>query len=354
MTAEKKMRRTLIAICTLILMLSMTVCSYAEAYYECRDDKISIDLPDDWEMTEIYDEDASEDGYCEHIFTAGQMGKQPALRLDAYYAYSDAAEGEYIYFYDDPESAEAYYDAYGEAALRQTYEYLINMKDSSAQITYGDTEFISGQWNGFIRLNVDISADLDGDGKSEARRDTVYLTAQMTDGERYIVQNMLIFNNGTPDGPTAADFEIIEAVVDSFYDYGYGAYKKDDLVDYDYQYYGDNAGVDIGAVIGTVVWVIIIAAGVIALIAFRKKRKNKASPAAWVPAGGGQRAGEKATGRFSAKAAPKTSAAASTDAEARYIRSLKTLYKSGLLTRDEMNEMIAKHQNRYWEKGGRR
>lgn len=354
MTAEKKMRRTLIAICTLILMLSMTVCSYAEAYYECRDDKISIDLPDDWELTEIYDEDASEDGYCEHIFTAGQTGKQPALKLDAYYAYSDAAEGEYIYFYDDPESAETYYDDYGEAAVRQTYEYLINRTDSSAQITYGDTEFFTGQWNSFIRLNVDISADLDGDGKSEARRDIVYLTAQMTDGERYIVHNMLIFGNGTPEGPEAAEAEIIETIADSFYDYGYGAYKKDDLVDYDYQYYGDNAGVDVGVVIGTVVWVIIIVAGVIALIAFKKKKKKKASPAAWMPAGGRQEAGYKAPGGFSAKAGSKASATASTDAEARYIRSLKTLYKSGLLTRDEMNEMIAKHQNRYWEKGGRR
>lgn len=99
-------------------------------------------------------------------------------------------------------------------------------------------------------------------------------------------------------------------------------------------YYAD--GISDGAigamVIFTVAIVLIIAAAVVVVILRRRKVSSSAAGAA-----------RERRARQSSSAGAVMQQAVSSD-EQRYLDSLKTLYKSGLLTRAEMNEMIERHQ----------
>lgn len=175
-----------------------------------------------------------------------------------------------------------------------------------------------------------MTADLDGDGHQESRADTVFLTASMTSDDNFVINQALVFHNGYGVQLTQDQQDTAADIVDEFSEYGYGDDMTGDNSG-DAVYYAD--GISDGAigaiVIFTVAIVLIIAAAVVVVILRRRKVSSRA-------------AGERRA-RQSSSAGAVMQQAVSSD-EQRYLDSLKTLYKSGLLTRAEMNEMIERHQ----------
>ena len=262
----------------------------------------------------------------------------------------------------------------------QLYTEQIASADPGAQITYGTPVFTEYQWNSFLKTDIVMTADLDGDGQQESRTDTVFLTASMTSNANFVINEVLVFHNGYGLQLTQDQQDTAAEIVDEFSEYGYGDDMTGDHSD-DAVYYAD--GISDGAIgamaIFTVAIVLIIAAAVVAVILRRRKMNGGSAGTQFrMPGSSGtsgmhaaqssakrrdrklrdlhdahrdhiDRSGRAAGAAGERRACQSSSAGAvmqqavSSD-EQRYLDSLKTLYKSGLLTRAEMNEMIERHQ----------
>ena len=312
--------------------------------------------------------------------TAAESGSIDPLMFDIYFSDAAALDGDYVYFYGDENDALDYYDKYGKNALVQLYAEQIASADPDAQITYGTPVFTEYQWNSFLKTDVVMTADLDGDGHQESRADTVFLTASMTSDANFVINEVLVFHNGYGLQLTQDQQDTAAEIVDEFSEYGYGDDMTGDNSG-DAVYYAD--GISDGAigamVIFTVAIVLIIAAAVVAVILRRRKMNGGSAGTQFrMPGSSGtsgmhtaqssakrrnrklrdlhdahrdhiDRSGRAAGAARERRARQSSSAGAvmqqavSSD-EQRYLDSLKTLYKSGLLTRAEMNEMIERHQ----------
>ena len=371
----------------MLLMIFATASSaYAETYYyECRDGRISIYRESGWDSWQIAEIDKAESSGMpfEHIMTAEESGSADPLTFDVYFSDDAALDGDYVYFYGDENAALDYYDKYGKNALEQLYTEQIASADPGAQITYGMPVFSEYQWNSFLKTDIMMTADLDGDGQKESRTDTVFLTASMTSNANFVINEVLVFHNGYGLQLTQDQQDTAAEIVDEFSEYGYGDDMTGDHSD-DAVYYADSiSDGEAGAMaIFTVVIVLVIAAAVVAVILRRRKMNGRpAAPQFRMPGSSGSsgtHAAQSSAGRRDhklrdlhdahrdhidrsssetsdagglgkrrARQSRSTEAvmqqAASSD-EQRYLDSLKTLYKSGLLTRSEMNEMIERHQ----------
>ena len=245
--------------------------------------------------------------------------------------------------------------------------------DPDAQITYGTPVFTEYQWNSFLKTDVVMTADLDGDGHQESRADTVFLTASMTSDDNFVINQALVFHNGYGVQLTQDQQDTAADIVDEFSEYGYGDDMTGDNSG-DAVYYAD--GISDGAigamVIFTVVIVPIIAAAVVVVILRRRNMNGRIGRHAVQDAGefrhvrhacgaeqcktarcaqrshsiaaAGPPVPQGNAGRVRASSAGAVMQQAVSSDEQRYLDSLKTLYKSGLLTRAEMNEMIERHQ----------
>ena len=366
----------------LLVIFATAASAYAETYYyECRDGRISIYIESGWDSWQIAEVDKAESSGMpfEHIVTAEDSGSADPLMFDIYFSADAETNGDYVYFYGDENEALDYYDKYGKNALEQLYAEQIASADPDARITYGTPVFTEYQWNSFLKIDIAIRADLDGDGQQESRTDTVFLTASMTSNDNFVINEALVFHNGYGLQLTQDQQDTAAEIVDEFSEYGYGDDMTGDHSD-DAVYYSD--GISDGAIGAmatfTVVIVLVIAAAVVAVILRRRKMNGRpAGPQFRMPGSSGA-AGMQAMkssrrrdhklrdlhdahrehmdisssaagdfGKRRARQSRSTEAvmqqAASSD-EQRYLDSLKTLYKSGLLTRSEMNEMIERHQ----------
>ena len=367
----------------LLLIFATASGAYAETYYfECRDGRISIYRESGWDSWQIAEVDKAESSGnpFEHIMTAAESGSIDPLMFDIYFSDAAALDGDYVYFYGDENDALDYYDKYGKNALVQLYAEQIASADPDAQITYGTPVFTEYQWNSFLKTDVVMTADLDGDGHQESRADTVFLTASMTSDANFVINEVLVFHNGYGLQLTQDQQDTAAEIVDEFSEYGYGDDMTGDNSG-DAVYYAD--GISDGAigamVIFTVAIVLIIAAAVVAVILRRRKMNGGSAGTQFrMPGSSGtsgmhtaqssakrrnrklrdlhdahrdhiDRSGRAAGAARERRARQSSSAGAvmqqavSSD-EQSYLDSLKTLYKSGLLTRAEMNEMIERHQ----------
>lgn len=367
----------------LLLIFATASGAYAETYYfECRDGGISIYKESGWDSWQIAEVDKTESSGkpFEHIMTAAENGISDPLMFDIYFSADAMTDGDYVYFYSDENDALDYYDKYGKNALVQLYTEQIASADPGAQITYGTPVFTEYQWNSFLKTDIVMTADLDGDGQQESRTDTVFLTASMTSNANFVINEVLVFHNGYGLQLTQDQQDTAAEIVDEFSEYGYGDDMTGDHSD-DAVYYAD--GISDGAIgamaIFTVAIVLIIAAAVVAVILRRRKMNGGSAGTQFrMPGSSGtsgmhaaqssakrrdrklrdlhdahrdhiDRSGRAAGAARERRARQSSSAGAvmqqavSSD-EQRYLDSLKTLYKSGLLTRAEMNEMIERHQ----------
>lgn len=380
---HKNLTRITVFLCMLLLIFATASGAYAETYYfECRDGGISIYKESGWDSWQIAEVDKTESSGkpFEHIMTAAENGISDPLMFDIYFSADAVTDGDYIYFYSDENDARDYYDKYGKNALVQLYTEQIASADPGAQITYGTPVFTEYQWNSFLKTDIVMTADLDGDGQQESRTDTVFLTASMTSNANFVINEVLVFHNGYGLQLTQDQQDTAAEIVDEFSEYGYGDDMTGDHSD-DAVYYAD--GISDGAIgamaIFTVAIVLIIAAVVVAVILRRRKMNGGSAGTQFrMPGSSGtsgmhaaqssakrrdrklrdlhdahrdhiDRSGRAAGAARERRARQSSSAGAvmqqavSSD-EQRYLDSLKTLYKSGLLTRAEMNEMIERHQ----------
>ena len=380
---QRNLTRITVFLCMLLLIFATASGAYAETYYfECRDGRISIYRESGWDSWQIAEVDKAESSGnpFEHIMTAAESGSIDPLMFDIYFSDAAALDGDYVYFYGDENDALDYYDKYGINALVQLYAEQIASADPDAQITYGTPVFTEYQWNSFLKTDVVMTADLDGDGHQESRADTVFLTASMTSDANFVINEVLVFHNGYGLQLTQDQQDTAAEIVDEFSEYGYGDDMTGDNSG-DAVYYAD--GISDGAigamVIFTVAIVLIIAAAVVAVILRRRKMNGGSAGTQFrMPGSSGtsgmhtaqssakrrnrklrdlhdahrdhiDRSGRAAGAARERRARQSSSAGAvmqqavSSD-EQRYLDSLKTLYKSGLLTRAEMNEMIERHQ----------
>lgn len=372
---QRNLTRITVFLCMLLLIFATASGAYAETYYfECRDGRISIYRESGWDSWQIAEVDKAESSGnpFEHIMTAAESGSIDPLMFDIYFSDAAALDGDYVYFYGDENDALDYYDKYGKNALVQLYAEQIASADPDAQITYGTPVFTEYQWNSFLKTDVVMTADLDGDGHQESRTDTVFLTASMTSDDNFVINQALVFHNGYGLQLTQDQQDTAAEIVDEFSEYGYGDDMTGDNSG-DAVYYAD--GISDGAigamVIFTVAIVLIIATAVVAVILRRRKMNGRAAGTQFrMPGSSGtsgmhaaqssaklhdahrdhiDRSGRAAGAAGERRARQSSSAGAvmqqavSSD-EQRYLDSLKTLYKSGLLTRAEMNEMIERHQ----------
>lgn len=380
---QMNLTRITVFLCMLLLIFATASGAYAETYYfECRDGGISIYKESGWDSWQIAEVDKTESSGkpFEHIMTAAENGISDPLMFDIYFSADAVTDGDYVYFYSDENDARDYYDKYGKNALVQLYTEQIASADPGAQITYGTPVFTEYQWNSFLKTDIVMTADLDGDGQQESRTDTVFLTASMTSNANFVINEVLVFHNGYGLQLTQDQQDTAAEIVDEFSEYGYGDDMTGDHSD-DAVYYAD--GISDGAIgamaIFTVAIVLIIAAAVVAVILRRRKMNGGSAGTQFrMPGSSGtsgmhaaqssakrrdrklrdlhdahrdhiDRSGRAAGAAGERRARQSSSAGAvmqqavSSD-EQRYLDSLKTLYKSGLLTRAEMNEMIERHQ----------
>ena len=334
---QKNLTRISVFLCMLLLMFSSASSAYAETdHYECRDGRISIYKEsgwDSWQITEV-DKAESSGRPFEHIMTAEENGSTDTLMFDMYFSADAALDGDYVYLYGDENEALDYYDKYGKNALVQLYTEQIASADPGAQITYGTPAFTEYQRNSFLKTDIVIRSDIDGDGQQENRTDTVFLTASMTSNGNFVINEALVFHNGYYGMQLTQEQQDTAAeIVDGFFEYGYGDdMTGDNSGDAVYYAEGISDGAIAAMVLFTVVIVLIIAVIVIVIILRRRKMSSRAAGAA-----------RERRARQSSSTGAVTQQAVSSD-EQRYLDSLKTLYKSGLLTRAEMNEMIERHQ----------
>ena len=383
MMKQRNLTRITVFLCMLLLISATAAGAYAETYYfECRDGGISIYKESGWDSWQIAEVDKTESSGkpFEHIMTAAENGISDPLMFDIYFSADAMTDGDYVYFYSDENDALDYYDKYGKNALVQLYTEQIASADPGAQITYGTPVFTEYQWNSFLKTDIVMTADLDGDGQQESRTDTVFLTASMTSNANFVINEVLVFHNGYGLQLTQDQQDTAAEIVDEFSEYGYGDDMTGDHSD-DAVYYAD--GISDGAIgamaIFTVAIVLIIAAAVVAVILRRRKMNGGSAGTQFrMPGSSGtsgmhaaqssakrrdrklrdlhdahrdniDRSGRAAGAARERRARQSSSAGAvmqqavSSD-EQRYLDSLKTLYKSGLLTRAEMNEMIERHQ----------
>ena len=380
---QRNLTRITVFLCMLLLIFATASGAYAETYYfECRDGGISIYKESGWDSWQIAEVDKTESSGkpFEHIMTAAENGISDPLMFDIYFSADAVTDGDYVYFYSDENDARDSYDKYGKNALVQLYTEQIASADPGAQITYGTPVFTEYQWNSFLKTDIVMTADLDGDGQQESRTDTVFLTASMTSNANFVINEVLVFHNGYGLQLTQDQQDTAAEIVDEFSEYGYGDDMTGDHSD-DAVYYAD--GISDGAIgamaIFTVAIVLIIAAAVVAVILRRRKMNGGSAGTQFrMPGSSGtsgmhaaqssakrrdrklrdlhdahrdhiDRSGRAAGAARERRARQSSSAGAvmqqavSSD-EQRYLDSLKTLYKSGLLTRAEMNEMIERHQ----------
>lgn len=358
---KKVLRHAAAVLFTMLMIFLMTICSYAEEYYYVRDSNISIEMPDGWEVTEISADESKGKPY-EHIMSAKEKKAENPLQLDIYFSWGEMKDDGYVYFHGDAEQAMEYYDTYGRDAVSQIYDTMLREADQNEGVTYGEPVFFDGEWDGFLKIPVSISADINGDGSNETQNHTVYITAQTTDNGQYVVNNILIFQNDSGEYQDPQISSMMDSVADGFFDMSYGekitggsteesVYNDEDFKSY---YSAEDIIAWISPFIVVAVIVVIIAAVIV-----RRRRSgvniktfanNKVKKKRNVSVGKSPKRSLKKDDRSTSV---RYTSQEVSGIEKGYMESLKTLYKSGLLTKTEMNEMIEKHQHYNSRKGER-
>lgn len=321
MKTKTVMSRLAAAALAAALMLVMTIAAYAETYYNVRDDSISLLLPETWEVEE-YDEEIVGEGELEHVFDAGDP--EGSLHMEMYYSFEPTDE--YLYLRDSEEDTLNYYEKYGEKVLEQ----LIYDVKNEAGAALEQAGYFNGEWNSFVVVPVDT----DKNGQAEQM---IYLTARMTDDSAKLCHQIMIFDNMDGSALSDADKEQAEKVADGFYDYDYYNVIAGSMPERYTDYKGDSDDNIIGSVISIIVPLAVL---IVLLIKLSKKIRSRRSQSGQI----NQSSKSSKSGQIIQSIRPDSSGRWEDAAEQRYIRSLETLRKSGLLTKAEMQEMVNKHK----------
>lgn len=384
----------------LAAMLAAPMAVFGDETWMFRDDRIKADFPDG-EVTECdsMTVDSDEVRNFEKIAEAVLDDDRGTMVAGIYFIADESSDGDYYYLSSDSEEADDYYVNYGEKAIREMYS---NIEDSKLVSLTRDGQYIS-DWYTFIRVIADVKTG------SGIHSEAIYLTAASTDSYTVSKAIVLSPAEGSVLSADDME-DMAKPVIDSFFDYGYDGVMVGESYDDEYVSDDYDSDFDAGNIMNTLIAAAAILSAVAALVSAVKKKRRENSEAlnrGNMTTGTSQRqeavssashdgrtaGSRKRKGSGSRSSSAKTSertraktgqsagqgrgrAAEQTDRirekvrsasaaaskykdrnrsveysmscsdDSRYINSLQTLYRSGLLTKKEMNEMIEKHSKR--------
>ena len=384
----------------LAAMFAAPMAVFGDETWMFRDDRIKADFPDG-EVTECdsMTVDSDEVRNFEKIAEAVLDDDRGTMVAGIYFIADESSDGDYYYLSSDSEEADDYYVNYGEKAIREMYS---NIEDSKLVSLIQDGQYIS-DWYTFIRVIADVKTG------SGIHSEAIYLTAASTDSYTVSKAIVLSPAEGSVLSADDME-DMAKPVIDSFFDYGYDGVMVGESYDDEYVSDDYDSDFDAGNIMNTLIAAAAILSAVAALVSAVKKKRRENSEALnrgnmttgtsqrqeavssashdGRTAGSRKRKGSRSRSS-SAKTSERTraktgqsagqgrcrvaeqtdrirekvrsaSAAVSKDKDrsrsveysmscsddSRYINSLQTLYRSGLLTKKEMNEMIEKHSKR--------
>ncbi|HIU26112.1 MAG TPA: hypothetical protein IAC50_06450 [Candidatus Copromorpha excrementigallinarum] len=353
---RKRAGRLLSAAAAVILALSLCVPVFgAEAVY-LRDDLINLELPDGWNWEEADPSESS--GRFERIVRCDSGSGDPYTELNIYFSVEEISD--YIYFNEDYQEALTYYDDYGESAIRDFY----SENGDFSLVSLSEPETVQTEWIMYLKVVADLRGDLDGNGTGEDFQQLIYITASES-----VVNKLLVFS-GNSASYRAEDMDAAAlSIADSFYDFGYdeelsGISDASSPEDDSYQDQGEGsagyyAGYIVGGIFAALIPFLIVIAVIVLIVVSRRRARRKAGAKASSKDRWRQNRKEenkrrkeefrrrKARRDAAEAAAPEGSYRENVPLKApegdRYVESLRTLRKSGLLTREEMDEMVNKY-----------
>lgn len=366
--------RAIPALLSILMLFAVTVCAYADEYtdnsYEVNvKDDISIYLPESWDIVESH---GGSSGVAAYAYDEDEN-----MCMNMYYSNEELPDDRYVYINDYQSEAVTYYEDYGKHAL-STY---FDTEMGSGNMVLQESGFFSGEWNSFITVKAQ---------EKDGRFHLVYLTARMTDEDNYLVHTVLDFYKNDNIDFTDEETQLTQEISDSFYDFNYYNTVSDvssgDDIDF-----GVIAAAASSLLLPLLIVVVIVWAAVKSIIKRSKFSQQKLFSRKTVKQGSSKELSSEVSHRKNTESRKRTSCNVSTgrhngynsdsssakqrsryvsdnssmkqhdryasdnssmkqrggynsDSENRYIQSLETLRKSGLLTKQEMEEMISKHK----------
>ena len=335
---RKTSKRLMALFVVLLVMVSGSAVAYADTYHGLRDDNIDLLLPDSWECEEV-DKFTSEGESYEWIAETHEgISDDSELWMDLYYMHDIISETE-AYSITELEKAKVYFDSYGKAAIETLYSEL-NWGES---VKIGEPSFYEGEMSS--QFIVPVEGDY-GDGT--VFHHLIYLDCETNfdfnnDSGRAVVHMIKMFYRSDEFPMDEADMKTAESIADNCCDYGY----------YEDGYFGKGDGIGSGIFdfISIVLPLLVVIPGIIAagakklpdLLDRKPTKPKKVKP---IPMPAEKRSSEKkATDRALIKKPVESNMPRKAmTSEERYLQSLHTLRKSGLLTREEMADMLERHE----------
>ncbi|MGN0703264.1 MAG: hypothetical protein ACI4LD_01760, partial [Lentihominibacter sp.] len=202
---KKRILPAVAAVLGIIMVFASASAAFADTYYNVRDDRIELYMPESWDVEEYNEEEVLPEKFS-YILDAYDSDTGMSLRM--YYVYEEADE--YIYLGSSEDEVMSYYDDYG----KSTVERLCREERAYENAVTSQPEFFDGEWNSFAV----VDADLDNDGTWDEK---IYLTACMSEDSEYLVHSILEFGSADGSGLTAQDKEQAESIANKFFDYDY-------------------------------------------------------------------------------------------------------------------------------------
>lgn len=350
----------------LLVLLALQVFSaekvYADELYYIRDDNIDFYLPDGWDVEEAAPEESSGSSF-ELISSSHGDG----VIFDLYYHLGETAEP--IYFNSSNGDAEMYYETQG----RELIESFYSEKYPGEQVTVAEPELADTEWDTYLKLRVTV------ENGADREEQLIYFSARSSANYSYedetisVVDRILLFRNEQGETMTADQLDEWAAPIASgYYDFGYDDILMGDVEDSslnDNTYYSDSESdlgrilSDIASVVMPLLIVVVIFIVIFAVKRRARKRQMSYPKARWQQTGlspGTQdrkRANKDEAERRNPKKPKKkrekdggekrrdVGSAVRRDVKgSNYIKSLETLKKSGLVTREEMQELMDKYE----------
>ncbi len=352
---------TAVLLVLMILQIFSAEKVYAEELHYVRDNNIDFYLPDGWDVEEIAPEESSE---SEFEFISSSNGD--GVVFDLYYHIGETSEP--IYFDGGNGDAERYYEEQGRDLMERFYD----EKYPGERVTVAEPELVDTTWDTYLKIRVTVES---GEDQGEQ---LIYFSARNSIDYTYeddsieTVDRILLFRNHQGGGMTADQLdEWAGPIAEEYYDFGYDDMLMGDMESSSFgDTYDSDGGTDMGAIFSNIVSilvpVIIVIVIFVAISAAKKRvRRGRSSyPKAGLqqmslsPGTQGRRKAKRAEAeREKAKRTKGKRAKGSVERsrdigsavrrEARgsgYISSLETLRKSGLVTREEMQELLDKYE----------
>ena len=137
----------------LAAMLAAPMAVFGDETWMFRDDRIKADFPDG-EVTECdsMTVDSDEVRNFEKIAEAVLDDERGTMVAGIYFIADESSDGDYYYLSSDSEEADNYYVNYGEKAIREMYS---SIEDSKLVSLIQDGQYVS-DWYTFIRVIADV------------------------------------------------------------------------------------------------------------------------------------------------------------------------------------------------------